>query len=290
MRRSWLLAVICTVLPLWEPTSLWARDITIAILDQELEMPLEGAQIRSFDGTIHEGDENGEVILDVPDDRQIIVQGSYPGYSPGRLMIDPGKDEYVLELRLTGAVETRELVLEESRPGENESRTGRSVALSERDIQRTGEIGVIEDVMSSIKLLPGVGYSGLFDAMPSIRGGQPGDLVAAMDGFYITNPYHWGGGFSIFDPRMIQSAQLSHGVFSARYGHTISGLLDITTKKPSSQDVEFELGLSTSVANASVSFPINRKGGVMIMGKVTYYDPVVDLAQEISKASGLEEL
>jgi hypothetical protein len=144
--------------------------------------------------------------------------------------------------------------------------------------------------MSSIKLLPGVGYSGLFDAMPSIRGGQPGDLMAAMDGFYIDNPYHWGGGFSIFDPRMVKSAQLSHGVFSTRYGNTISGLLDITTRKPSSQDVELELGLSTSVANASVSFPINHRGGIMVMGKITYYDPVIWGAQALAKAPGMEIL
>jgi hypothetical protein len=259
-------------------------------MDQELGIPLEGAEIRSFDGRAYQGDEEGRVTITVPDDRQVVVRGSYPGYTIGRLIIDTEKNEFVMELRLTGVTETRELVLEESRPGETESRTGRSVAISEHEIQRTGEIGVIEDVMSSIKLLPGVGYSGLFNAMPSIRGGQPGEFMAAMDGFYITNPYHWGGGFSIFDPRMVQSAQLSHGVFSVRYGHTVSGLLDITTKKPSTQDVEFELGLSTSAANANLSFPINRRGGVMVMGKVTYYDPVIWLAQQISKASNLEEL
>jgi hypothetical protein len=278
------LALLCAALPLW------ARDVTITILDQELGIPLEGAELRSFDGKLYQGDEEGRVTISVPDDRQVVVRGTYPGYAVGRLIIGTEGDAFVLELRLTGVTETRELVLEESRPGETESRTGRSVAISERDIRRTGEIGGIEDVMTSIKLLPGVGYTGLFNALPSIRGGQPGEFMASMDGFYISNPYHWGGGFSIFDPRMVQSAQLSHGVFSARYGHSVSGLLDITTKKPSAQDVEFELGLSTSATNANLSFPLNRRGGVMVMGKVTYYDPVVWLAQQISKASNLEEL
>jgi hypothetical protein len=114
--------------------------------------------------------------------------------------------------------------------------------------------------------------------------------MAAMDGFYIENPYHWGGGFSIFDPKMVQSAELSHGVFSTRYGHTISGLLDIAVKKPSPQAMEFELGVSTSAANASLSFPINGRGGVMFMGKLTYYDPVVWAFPGISRASDLEML
>jgi hypothetical protein len=264
---------------------LGARDITITILDGELELPLEGAELRSYDGNSYQGDEEGKVRLTVPDDRPVVVRAAYPGYAPGRLVIEPGKDDFTLELFLTGVLESRELVIEGSPSGESEGRAGRSVALGEEEIRRTAEIGIIEDVMTSIKLLPGVGYSGLFNAMPSIRGGQPGDLMAAMDGFYIENPYHWGGGFSIFDPKMVQSAELSHGVFSTRYGHTISGLLDITVKKPSPRDAEFELGISTSTANASVSFPINQKGGVMVMGRLTYYDPVVWAFQGISRAS-----
>jgi hypothetical protein len=114
--------------------------------------------------------------------------------------------------------------------------------------------------------------------------------MAAMDGFYIENPYHWGGGFSIFDPKMVQSAELSHGVFSTRYGHTVSGLLDITVKKPSPQAMEFEMGVSTSAANASLSYPINDRGGVMFMGKLTYYDPVVWAFQGISRATNLSML
>jgi hypothetical protein len=175
-------------------------------------------------------------------------------------------------------------VIEASKPGTTETRSGRSVAVSEREIAQTGEIGIIEDVMTTIKLLPGVGYSGLFDALPSIRGGSPGDLMAVLDGFYIENPYHWGGGFSIFDPRMVQSAQLSHGVFSARYGHTISGILEISSKKPSPTETELELGVSTSTTNLNLSLPLFGKGGVMVMGRITYYDPVFWTARQLSNA------
>jgi hypothetical protein len=112
--------------------------------------------------------------------------------------------------------------------------------------------------------------------------------MAVLDGFYIENPYHWGGGFSIFDPRMIQSAQLSHGVFSTRYGHTVSGILEITSKKPSPTETELELGVSTSTTNLNLSFPLFGKGGVMVMGRVTYYDPVIWAAKQLAKS--IEEL
>jgi hypothetical protein len=269
---------------------IFARDVEILVEDTELGLPLEGAVIRSWDGKQYTCDENGKAMVSVPDDRQVVVQAAYPGYESGRLVIAQGGSAYKLGLRLSGIMEGRELVIEAARPGTSETRTGRSVAISGRDIAQTAEIGIIEDVMSSIKLLPGVGYAGSFNAQPSIRGGDPWDMNASLDGFYILNPYHWGGGFSIFDPRMVQSAQLSHGVFSSRYGHTISGLLDITSKKPSPTETEFELGLNTSAANFNLSLPFAGRGGILFMGRLTYYDPIVWLAKQAAKVFDALEL
>jgi hypothetical protein len=262
---------------------LFPREVEITVEDTELGLPLEGAVVRSRDGAEYTADGEGRVLLTVPDDRQVLIQAAYPGYETGSLAIPAEGERFTLGLRLSGVMEHRELVIEASRPEAGETRTGRSVSVSKRDITRTAEIGIIEDVMTTIKLLPGVGYAGMFNAMPSIRGGEPGDLLASMDGFYIENPYHWGGGFSIFDPKMVESASLSHGVFSSRYGHSISGLLEIRPAKASPTETELELGISTSAANLNLSLPLAGRGGVMIMGKVTYYDPFVWTAQQVAK-------
>jgi hypothetical protein len=267
---AWL---FCAVFPVF------ARDVEILLEDTELGLPLEGAVIRSWDGRQYTCDEDGRALVAVPDDKRVVVQAAYPGYESGRLVITPETNTYTLGLRLSGVMQGKELVVEAAQPGTSETKTGRSVALSGREIAQTAEIGIIEDVMNSVKLLPGVGYAGLFDSHPSIRGGDPGDMSASLDGFYINRPYYWGGGFSIFDPRMVQSAQLSHGVFSTRYGHTISGLLDVTSKKPSPTETEFELGASTSTASFNLSFPLAGRGGVLFMGRVTFYDPIIWLAQ-----------
>ncbi|MDR1956552.1 MAG: TonB-dependent receptor plug domain-containing protein [Treponema sp.] len=259
---------------------LYPRDIVIIVEDTDLALPLEGARIRSWDGAEYTCDTEGTVHLNVPDDRQVVIQATYPGYETSRLRIPMTGSSFTLGLQMSGVMENRELVIEAPRPGVSETKSGRSVAISDKDLARTAEIGIIEDVMTSIKLLPGVGYAGMFNAMPSIRGGSPGDLMAVMDGFYIEQPYHWGGGVSIFDPRMVQSAKLSHGVFSSRYGHTISGLLEITSKKPSSTEVELELGLSSSATNLNLAYPLGGKGGVMVMGKLTYWDPFVWVAKQ----------
>ncbi|MDR1898665.1 MAG: TonB-dependent receptor plug domain-containing protein [Treponema sp.] len=262
---------------------LFPRDVEITVEDTELGLPLEGALVRSWDGAEYTADEEGRVIITVPDDRQVVIRAAYPGYENGRLIIPAAGERFSLGLRLSGVMEHRELVIEAARPETGETKTGRSIAISGEEIGRTAEIGIIEDVMTAIKTLPGVGYSGMFNAMPSIRGGEPQDLLASLDGFYIENPYHWGGGFSIFDPRMVESAKLSHGVFSSRYGHSISGLLEIRSKKASPTETELELGVSTSVTNLNLSLPLFGRGGVMIMGKVTYYDPFVWAAKQAAR-------
>ncbi|GHV68754.1 TonB-dependent receptor [Spirochaetia bacterium] len=277
--RSFIALGIVLMLPFW---SLLAREIAVTVEDADLQIPLEGAVVRSWDGEEFICDENGTVRLDVPGDRQVVIRIAYPGYENGRLVIPLSGDFFTIALSLSGVMENRELVIEARRPDTSETKSGRSVAISGEALSRTAEIGIIEDVMTSVKLLPGVGYTGMFNAMPSIRGGEPGDLTAVLDGYYVQNPYHWGGGFSIFDPRMVESARLSHGVFSTRYSHTISGLLEITSRKPSPDTPELELGLSTSAANLNLSFPLWGKGGVMIMGKVTYYEPFIWAAQAVA--------
>ncbi|GHU63287.1 hypothetical protein FACS189445_6530 [Spirochaetia bacterium] len=258
--------------------SLFARDGRVTVLDADLGIPLEGARIRSWDGSELAADEQGICILSLPEDRQAVIIIQYPGYENLRVVIPLNEDRVTARLHLSGILENRELVVEAGRGGGNESAPGRSVAIGGEDLTRTAEIGLFEDVMTSIGLLPGVGYTGFFDAMPSIRGGEPRDLIAALDGFYIENPYHWDGAFSIFDPRMIGNAQLSHGVFSSRFGNTISGLLELSAKQPSATNFEMETSVSTSALDFGLSIPLRGKGGVMIMGKATWWQPFIELA------------
>jgi hypothetical protein len=278
--------MLCAVLPLG------ARDVGVTILDGELGIPLEGAEIRSDDGTSYQGDGEGRVVLSVPDDRPVVIRGTYPGYDSERLTIDTEGDEFVLELRLSGTLEAEELVLEESRDREPEDEADIAAVPEEEEIQETVEPEIIEDTVTPIEPPPPpqAGYLRPFNAAPGLREGQPGGLMAVMDGFYIKAPYHWGGEVSIFDPRTLESARSTHGVFSARYGHTVSGLLELAIKKPSSQDLEIELDMSTAMAFAGLSFPLAGRGGVMLTGRLSYYDPVIRAARELSGVSGLEFL
>jgi hypothetical protein len=278
------------------PVVLFARNIEVLAEDEDLAEPLEGAVVVLRNGTQFICDENGIARVTLPDDRQTVISITYPGYETLRLSIPAAAaaaadtERFTASLRLGGIMTGHELVLEVARPETSETKSGRSVAISERDMARTSEIGIIEDVMNSVKLLPGVGYSGMFSAMPSIRGGDPGDLMAALDGFYLERPYHWMGSISIFNPKMVSSARLSHGVFSTRYGHTISGLLEVTSKSPSNTETEIEAAIGSSAASLNLSIPMNGKGGLLFMGNITYWDTLVLAAKGLSRVVEDENL
>jgi hypothetical protein len=272
------------------PSYIFARDVTVTVIDAELDMPLEGAIVRTPDGQDWECGPDGDATVTVPDDTQIVLRAVYPGYEASRAVLPIDAAALTISLALSGIMEGDELVIEAARPRASETVPGRSVALSGRELARTAEMGALEDVLKAIKLLPGVGYTGTNSRMPSIRGGYPGDLVAVFDGFYVENPYHFDGAVSIFDPRMIESAQLSHGIFSARHGHTISGILDVKSKKGDPELSYLELGLSTSATNLNVARPINDKGAFTVMLKSTYWAPVVWAAQWLSGFVDNEQL
>jgi len=256
----------------------FGEELVLTVIDEDLDMPLEGAMVVLLDGKELWCDSAGKAVLEVPGNRSVIVRITYPGYEGRRVAIPSGVTEYTVTLRLGGSMEAQELVLEVSKPGNSETVSGQSVAISGRELARQSETGIVEDVMSAVKLLPGVGYVGSYATLPSIRGGETEDLTASFDGFYVERPFHWGGAFSIFDPKMVESAQLSHGVFSVRYGHTVSGLLDIHAKNPA-EDTEVNFSLSTSSVNLSLSMPLGKSGGLALMGRVTYWDPFVQIAK-----------
>jgi hypothetical protein len=284
-----------------------AREVTVAAVDGDLDLPLEGALIRLPDGGEIHCDEEGLAALEIPDGEDVWIQIIYPGYRSERFQLRPPADFYTLGLHIgeVSESEAEEIIIRAARPGTGQTRTGRSLGLGQEEITATGESGIIEDVMSAVKLLPGVGYTNSFNALPSIRGGEPGDLTAVFDGFYIDQPYHWAGVASIFDPRMIRSVQLSHGVFSARYGQTISGLLEVSSRRADDEGFKAEAGISTSAFNFNMSLPWGQRnnkapstdgensasvdspaspsfprGGIVVQGKITYWDPFVWFAKK----------
>ena len=270
MKKQFLIAV-CLILT---SLNLSAREIRISVTDRDLEIPLEGVLIRlvgSGDSVYTDGE--GIALYTLPENMErFVLMISSPGYEELRRPVSQEESDIPVVLSLSGYIEGVELVVEGSSPGISDETAGISIVMDREEMNTTANIGLVEDVMSTIKTLPGVGFTSSWDAQPSIRGGHPSELAAALDGFYVTYPFHWGGAYSIFNPNMVETAKLSHGIYSARYGRALSGLLEISTKTPDEPEIRVNGGISTTSADFFIRSPLGDSSGLFLGGKVTYLD------------------
>lgn len=269
---------------------IFAKEVKIKIIDKDLDLVLDGAKIIvSKPAKTYVTDKNGYATIEVEDNITAInVMTTYPGYQSKKMTITDFSKETVVKMVIEGILEGKELVVEEKAIGKTDDKVGVSNVVTKQEI-KTNTIGVVEDVMSSIKMLPGVGFTNAFDAAPSIRGGSPDELTAVYDGLLIRNPFHWGGAFSIFNPNIVESAKLSHGIYSVKNGMSISGLLEVNSKKPDDNRFSASGGVSTSSGEAFLQIPMTAKSGLLIGARVTYYDLAVLLFNDyMKKQFGLE--
>ena len=163
------------------------------------------------------------------------------------------------------------LTLEQTADPEKEAVSGVSVVMNKEQIKTTAQIGLVEDVMSSVQTMPGVTFNGNWNSEPSIRGGYPREMQTVLDGVYILYPWHWGGAYSIFNPHMTDSVKMSNGVFSARYGQALSGLMEVTTVQPG-EEIHFDFNITSIATDLFVQLPVTKNFGIFAGGKVTYIE------------------
>jgi hypothetical protein len=250
-----------------------AADLVVTVTDAELGTPLEGVKLQAPGIPAAVTDAEGRATLALPEaSPKLTVRAYLPGYERASFAVRGGDRAAAVKLAISGVVEGAELVVEGSRPQQTDAQPGVSEVVSRQDIRHTGEMGMVEDVMSTIKLMPGVGYAGGWNAMPSIRGGDPQEMTAVLDGAYVLYPYEWGGAFSIFDPNMVESAKLSNGVISARYGRVMSGLLEVNTKAPAMLRTQFDFSLSTTGLDVFAQGSPLEGVGILAGGKATWIE------------------
>lgn len=257
-----------------------AKEFNVTVVDKEIEIPLEGViiSVDSIDQT-WETDENGEIKITIPDDalesqNSLTLSAYMPGYAKNKIRINSETEDLTINLSIEDVLEGKELVVEQDAYQQTDAKTGISVVITRDQFDNASMIGSIPDVMSAVKTLPGVTYMGSFSQQPSIRGAYPYEMAAVLDGMYVYSPFHWSGAVSIFDPQFIQSVKLSHGIFSAKYGHATAGLLDITTVTPEDESIKFNISVSDVITDGVLQVPVTDKLGFIFGYRVSYYDTV----------------
>jgi hypothetical protein len=135
--------------------------------------------------------------------------------------------------------------------------------------------GAAEDVMRSLRSLPGVLAPNDFSAQLVIRGSGPDQNLIVLDDIEVFNPYRLYGLISMFNPETVSDITLISGGFPAKYSDRLSAVLDVTNREGTATSA-IEGKLSASLTNANLvlegKLPDALNGGWLLSGRRTYYD------------------
>ncbi|MBS1910766.1 MAG: TonB-dependent receptor [Bacteroidetes bacterium] len=139
--------------------------------------------------------------------------------------------------------------------------------------------GAGEDVMRSLRSLPGVVAPNDFSSQLVVRGSGPDQNLIVIDDIEVFNPYRLYGFVSMFNPETVSDITLLTGGFPAKYGDRLSAVLDVTNREGGGKGKLVTGKLNASMTNANLvlegELPSALNGGWLLSGRRTYYDLIL---------------
>lgn len=120
-----------------------------------------------------------------------------------------------------------------------------------------------DDAVRMLKVMPGVS-GGDFSAALNIRGGRREETLLRIDGAEIHNGFHFrdlDGALSVLDTHLVDSIDFTTGGMTAEYGDSMSGVVEMHTRRPREDD-EYR-----SAAGISFVSAYGRTGGTFADGR-----------------------
>ena len=168
-----------------------------------------------------------------------------------------------------------------------------TAAVSKTNVTRT-EItrtaSTINDPLRVVQTLPGVASESDASARPIVRGGEPKETRVFLDDISLMQPYHFGGGRSMFNELAMDKMALYKSGFPAEYSNATSALLTVNSRRPLSEPFAAALNWNLLQTDAYLGIPLYKnKVGINASFQSSYYDftykRVGELAAYIEKKS-----
>jgi len=120
------------------------------------------------------------------------------------------------------------------------------------------------DVFSTINFLPGVSAPTGEHSKFNVRGGASDQNLMIWEGIPIYQPAHYFGMISSLNPYIIDEIKVYRGGFSSEYGGRISGIIDMSSKKPFGNQASFGAGANFLNGYAYGKVPFLEERGYFI--------------------------
>jgi hypothetical protein len=134
------------------------------------------------------------------------------------------------------------------------------------------------DVLRSARLLPGLSARNDYSTALNVRGGESDQSIVTLDGIPLYHPFHLGGLLSSFIEPAVSQMDMYTGVFPARYGGHLSGVLDVRSAEEPRSGVHGSADLNLLSSSAALA-GTTRAGSTswLVAGRRTYADAVAAL-------------
>jgi hypothetical protein len=259
-----------------------ASDLRGTVVIKKTALPVKKATVICNNQTV-KTDRNGEFLLkNLNGSFQITI--SKKGYNKFKEFVYIYEDlDEIYELELKSIIKASAQKVYADREKEKLS----FYKVKQKAVKRLSENNLFADTINSLKMLPGVGGNGSFDASMYVRGGNSYEIIGILDNTPIYRPYFFGGRLSIFNPKIVESVDFYPGGYDASYGQSLSGIIDVKTIDGNFEEFQSELETNLTDLNYYVTCP-NEKGKSTWMASYrrTYYDLVLPLAASLAGIKG----
>jgi hypothetical protein len=207
-------------------------------------------------GTAADADGRFLIAEIVPGRYQLVV--SAIGFAPYEeaLDLEPGaRVERRIVLR-PEASDLGEVVVEAGRPGGVRDATAGAQRAEAENVALIPVPGGGGDLAAYLQTVPGFTAVGERGGQLFVRGGEPTQNLALLDGMPIYAPLHVIGLYSAYPAEVIGDAQLFTAGYGAAYGGRVSAVLDVTTRTPSMDGIGGSVSLAPFLSGIQAEGPI----------------------------------
>ena len=122
------------------------------------------------------------------------------------------------------------------------------------------------DILKVAATLPGITKAGEGSSGYNIRGGKTDQNLMLLDNGVLYNPSHFFGIFSAVNPFTTGNVKIYKGSAPANYGGRLSSVIDITSKKASTEKFSGEASIGPVTSNVMVEIPIEKEKSSLLLG------------------------
>jgi hypothetical protein len=158
---------------------------------------------------------------------------------------------------------------------------------------------LIDDPLRSVQSLPGVATNDDFNPDFAVRGFGFWNVGFYIDGALLHSPFHTvrditdGGGLTVLNGDMLESASLLTSGAPARFGDRTGAALNLQTREGSREQIYFRGTLSITGASATAEGPIgrSRKASWLLSARKSYLDYVINrIAEDPTFVFGYQDI